>query len=114
MTAKHDPERFERRGVDERPLNKLDAKNRAFRTFLQGLAIDLLVALAMLLATVFIAANSWSELEWYTILFSVGKTIVMTVAAFIMRRFVDQPGSIALPPNPPGQPSDRPGDQLRP
>ena len=96
-----------------RRVLQTDAKNRALRTFLQGLAIDLALALAMLLTTVFIKAESWGDLEWYTLAFSVAKTLVMTTAAFVMRRFIDRPGSVALPPDPPGEPSE-PDNSLLP
>jgi len=92
----------------------VDAKNRAVRTFLQGLAIDLALALAMLLFTVFIEANSWGDIEWYTLAFSFAKTIVTTAASFVMRRFIDRPGSVALPPDPPGKPSEPNLPPLRP
>lgn len=83
-----------------------DARNRALRTFLQGLAIDVLVAVATLLITVFATASSWGELQWAVIGFSLLKTVLMAIASFIMRRFLDRPGSIALPPDPPGLPAD--------
>jgi hypothetical protein len=87
-------------------LRKQDATNRAVRTFIQGLAIDMGVALAVLLWTIFSQANSWGDLEWKIIAFSVLKTILTSIASFVMRRFVDKAGSTALPPDDPGRPSD--------
>lgn len=75
-----------------------DARNRALRTFLQGLAIDVTVSIAVVLLTVFVAADSWGELQWAVIGFSLLKTVTMTAAAYVMRRFMDRPGSLALPP----------------
>jgi hypothetical protein len=90
-----------------------DAKNRALRTFLQGLGIDLAVALAMLITTMLMSKNSWGEIEWIVLGFSVFKTVLMVTASFIMRRFIDRDGSVALPPDPPGQPSE-PDNSLLP
>jgi len=87
-------------------LRKQDATNRAVRTFIQGLAIDVGVALAVLLWTVFSNANTWGDLEWKIIAFSVLKTILTSIASFIMRRFVDRSGSAALPPDDPGRPNE--------
>jgi hypothetical protein len=85
---------------------RADARNRALRTFLQGLAVDVAVAVCVVLITVFATASSWGELQWVAIGFTLGKTVLMTVAAYVMRRFVDRPGGIALPPDPPGTPAD--------
>lgn len=94
-------------------LRKADARNRALRTFLQGLAIDVGVALAVLLWTIFSEANSWGDLEWSIILFSILKTILTAIASFVMRRFVDRSGSTALPPTDPGVPAESPNPGLR-
>lgn len=83
-----------------------DAKNRAARTLLQGLAIDLAVAVAMAIAVILIDANSWGDLEWLVIGFTIFKTVLMTAAAFVMRQWLDKPDSVLLPPDPPGSPSD--------
>jgi len=85
---------------------KGDARNRATRTFLQGLAIDVAVALSLVVITYFATADGWGDIQWAILGFSVFKTVLMVVAAFIMRRFVDRPGSSTLPPDPPGQPSE--------
>jgi hypothetical protein len=87
-------------------LKKQDATNRAVRTFIQGLAIDVGVALAVLLWTIFSDANSWGDLEWKIIAFSILKTILTAIASFVMRRFVDRSGSTALPPDDPGRPAE--------
>jgi hypothetical protein len=88
------------------PQLKADAKNRAWRTTLQGLAIDVAVAVALVLVTLLAPVGGWGEIQWAVLGFTLFKTVLMAVAAFIMRRFVDKPGSIALPPTDPGLPSD--------
>jgi hypothetical protein len=89
-----------------RALLQGDARNRAFRTILQGLAVDVAVAVATVLITVFATASSWGELQWAVIGFSLLKTVAMAIAAYIMRRFIDKPGDAALPPSRPGQPNE--------
>ena len=90
-------------------VKKADAKNRALRTFIQGLGIDILVALVVLITPILIGANGWEDFaEWKIILFSVVKTVLTTAASYIMRRFVDQPNSGTLPQDPPGYPSQPP------
>ena len=90
-------------------ITKSDAKNRAFRTFLQGLAIDIMVALVVLITPILAGANSWGDVpEWKIILFSVIKTVLTTAASYIMRRFVDSKTLAALPQDPPGDPSEPP------
>ena len=85
-----------------------DARNRALRTFLQGLAIDLTVALAaLILANVDSITNRQG-----LILFGItaAKTVVTTVASYVMRRFLD-PSAVPtpLPPANPGEPDDTEG-----
>jgi hypothetical protein len=73
-----------------------DAKNRALRSFLQGLAIDVVVAIALVLASSFGDADGWGDLQWQILSFTLAKTAVQSIASFLMRRFVD----VALPPTP--------------
>jgi hypothetical protein len=84
-----------------------DAKNRALRTFLQNLGVDVVVAALAVLIPVFTDANAFGELEWKIIAFSVGKTIVLTAFAFIMRRFLDKSAfPTPLPPAPVAVPNE--------
>lgn len=89
------------------PRRALDAKNRAGRTALQGLIIDVLVAVALFVTWLLIDANSWDDLPaWQIIAFSLIKTILMAAASFVMRRYFDRPGGPLLPKDPPGRPAD--------
>lgn len=79
-----------------------DARNRALRTFLQGLAIDLAVAVAA-----FTLANVDSITDKQGLILAataLGKTLVTTVAAYVMRRFLD--GSALPTPLPPADPGE--------
>ena len=83
-----------------------DAQNRAWRTFLQGLVIDVGVALAFALTTLFGDASGWGDFQWAVISFGLAKTVVQSAASFVMRRFLDGSGiPTPLPPEPGGEPN---------
>ena len=78
-----------------------DATNRAVRTAYQQLGIDVLVAVAMFVATTFAVKDGWDEFNWKVLGFSLAKTVIATVAAFVMRRYMDASGiPTPLPPTP--------------
>lgn len=84
------------------PVLANDARNRALRTFVQGLAIDLAVAVAA-----FVLANADSITDKQGLILAataLGKTLVTTVAAYVMRRFLD--GSSLPTPLPPADLSE--------
>ena len=84
-----------------------DARNRALRTFLQGLAIDLLAALGAYLLPIVTSWNAPDDIQWKVLAFGLGKTALSTVASYVMRRFLD--GSAVptpLPPAPVPPPND--------
>ena len=84
-----------------------DARNRALRSFLQGLAIDLAVAIALVLSAAFGDANGWSDFEWQLLGFTAAKTVVQTGTAYLMRRFLDSSRvRTPLPPAEAGEPDD--------
>jgi amino acid transporter len=85
-----------------------DAQNRSWRTLLTGLAIDVTVAVALVLATTLATANEWGDLEWLIIAFSLFKSVLQAVCAYVLRRFLD-PSSFPtpLPPAPVAEPADR-------
>lgn len=85
---------------EERAVRKADAKNRTLRTFLQGLAIDIAVALSVLVLTGLAEVNSTTALVAFLI--SAGKTVVQSAAAYVMRMFVDTKTRLVRPPAAPG------------
>lgn len=86
---------------------KADAKNRSVRTFLTGLSIDVAVGIALVLGTYFANKNTWGDVEWLLLSFSLFKSFVQAAAAFVLRRFLDQSRlPTPLPPTDPGEPSD--------
>lgn len=62
-----------------------DARNRAFRTLIQGLAFDVAAALCIVLYTAFSAAQGWGDLEWALLGFTVAKTFVVSGLSYLMR-----------------------------
>lgn len=89
-------------------LRAADGKNRALRTFLVGLATDVLAAVVLLLAPLVTAAQSWGDFQWGVMGFMLAKTVVATLFSYLLRTVLDgkiTPASI-LPPADPGPPAD--------
>ena len=73
-----------------------DAQNRAFRTFLQGIAVDVLAAVSLAAYTLLTSTDAFS---WALLGALVAKSAAIAVASFVMRRFVDASGiPTPLPP----------------
>lgn len=86
-----------------------DARNRALRTFVQGLATDVLAALVLLLLPVVTAAEGWGDFEWSVLGFLVAKTVVVTALSYVMRQYLDRSGvPTPLPPADPGDATTSP------
>jgi hypothetical protein len=84
-----------------------DAKNRSWRTALQGLAIDVLVGVVLVIGAAFAGANGWSDFQWAILGFSVAKSAVQAAVAFVMRRFLDLSSiPTPLPPSPQPEPAE--------
>jgi hypothetical protein len=91
-------------GVNDRRLER-DARNRAWRTFLQGLGLDVLVAIATLVVTLTQSPDAWQG--WAVVGASLARTVAQAAASYVMRRFLDQsPIPTPLPPDPPGEPDE--------
>lgn len=83
-----------------------DAKNRALRTFLQGLATDVAAALILYLLPIFTGATGWQDLDFKLMGFMVAKTIVVTAFSYVMRKYLDGSGvPTPLPPEPQPEPA---------
>lgn len=66
-------------------LIEADAKNRAWRTFLQGLGVDVVVAIAAAVLLWLPDADVSSGEAWGAIGLVLAKTLIQTVAAYVMR-----------------------------
>lgn len=90
-----------------------DARNRALRSFLVGLSIDVAVGIVLVLLVTFKTANGWGDIEWTILSFSVAKSFVQSAGSYILRRFLD-PSDLPtpLPPADPGEPDAEDQDGL--
>jgi hypothetical protein len=64
---------------------KADARNRAFRTLLQGLAYDVAAAISIVLFTAFSDADGWGDIQWALLGFILTKTFVVSGLSYLMR-----------------------------
>lgn len=71
----------------EAAVTHTDAKDRAWRTFIQGLGIDVGVAVVLVLAVAFTKIE-WTPAYWQGLGLSLGRTILQTGVAYLMRVFV--------------------------
>jgi hypothetical protein len=78
---------------DLSPATKADARQRSFRSLLQGLGIDLLVALTLSVATL-IGDLRWTREYWLLLGATVLKSVVQASASYVMRIYV-KPSSIS-------------------
>lgn len=72
------------------PALAADARNRALRTFLQGLAADVAAAAVLLVLPVFTNASGWQDIDWKILGFLLAKTVVVTGLSYLMRTVLDR------------------------
>lgn len=84
---------------------EIDARNRALRTFLTGLTLDVAVAVATLAVTLTAPGADWPGLT--VVAASLTRTVVQAAASYVLRRYLD-PSRLPtpLPPAPQPHPSD--------
>lgn len=88
-------------------LLQADGRNRAFRSFIQNITIDVGAALVLYLLPVFQNATGWQDLDLKIMGFMVTKTVVVSAFSYLMRTVLD--GSkvpTPLPPAPVAEPAD--------
>lgn len=83
-----------------------DAKNRAFRSFVQGLGIDLLTAIAAALLVWLPDADISSREAWIVLGTGLARTLLQTVASYVMRAKLDGSVPTPLPPEPVAEPAE--------
>lgn len=67
-------------------MNKeADARQRATRTLVQGLAFDIAAAVILVVFTAWSKANAWGDLEWTVLAFSVAKSAIVSGLSYLMR-----------------------------
>jgi len=73
------------RTITGKDLKIASAKNRSFRTFVQGLGIDLGFALVTLLGLAFMNFDFFSKTAWVTLAALVVKTVIQTAVSYVAR-----------------------------
>ncbi len=71
-----------------------DASNRAVRTLIQGLIVDLSVAVALALSAAIAGGIQWTRAYWIALALAVAKSAVTAIVAYTMR-YVVPPGRTA-------------------
>lgn len=76
------------------PVETLAAR-RGWQTLAQGLAVDVAVALAIVVAAYLPALGTWQDarLAWGVVSFALAKSVVQAVVAWVIRRWFDQSGA---------------------
>lgn len=88
------------------PTLQNDAKNRAIRTFVQGIAGSILIAVALVLLPLFTSASGWDDFDWKVMSFLVVQAVVVAALSYVMRaftKFLPPPPAPVDPPAPPPQ-----------
>ncbi len=86
-------------------LLAIDARNRALRTFLVGLLIDVGVALVMVLTEVL--NNEPNDVDWRLLPALLLKTALASAGSYVLRKYGDPSHfPTPLPPTPNGEPAD--------
>lgn len=77
---------------------------RGWQTLIQGLGIDVLVAVALVVMSYLPALDSWDALglRWAAISFAVSKSVMQALVAYVVRRWFDRSGYSNPEPLPDG------------
>lgn len=78
--------------VDPEPTQAEIAKKRGWQTLAQSLGVDVAVGVALVLITFIGPLKDWGEVQWTVLGFTLAKSIVQAVAAWIIRRYRDKSG----------------------
>ena len=78
------------------------ARKRGWQTAIQGLAIDVVVAVALVILATLPDATDWAVVRdnWPVVALPVSKSVVQAIAAWVVRRFADQSGFVPAEPKP--------------
>lgn len=92
------------------PTLARDARNRALRVFLWGLAYTVGTAVVLVLGPAFSSAQGFDDIDWAQIAWALVQAVVVAVIAYLGRTVLD-PSRIPtpLPPANPGEPDNTKG-----
>ncbi len=68
-----------------------DARNRALRTFVQGLGLDVAVALSVFLAASFTDIQ-WTREYWVALGLTAARTVLLAAVSYVARKVVPPAG----------------------
>ncbi len=74
------------------PPAEADARNRAFRTFVQGFGLDVAAGAATALAVGIAGGIEWTRLYWVALGLAVAKSVVQAAVSYFARKFVPPAG----------------------
>lgn len=64
-----------------------DARERSFRSLLQGLGVDISIAAVLVLAT-FIGTLEWTPTYWKVLGLTLAKSVIQAAVSYLMRFYV--------------------------
>jgi hypothetical protein len=82
---------------DSTPPVAMDAGERAWRTLVQGLAVDVTAAVAVALSAAIAGGITWTQSYWLALGLAVGKSALTAGLSYAARRLV--PPASTLPDN---------------
>lgn len=69
---------------EETSLVRADAAERSLRSFIQGFALDIVVAVTLVLATAF-GAIEWTPTYWKALGLTLAKSVLQAAVSYVMR-----------------------------
>lgn len=70
------------------PRVERDASNRAFRTWVQGLGVDLAAGVGVALVAGVAGGIEWTQAYWVALALAVAKSSIMAAVSYFARKFV--------------------------
>lgn len=80
--------------TDTVPAPEVLAAKRGWQTLMQGLGIDVVVAIMLVILYYLPQLESWDSvlLTWTVIVFTLVKSVIQAIAAWFIRRYLDKSG----------------------
>lgn len=72
---------------EETGMTRADAAERSLRSFIQGFALDIVVAVTLVLATAF-GAIEWTPIYWKALGLTLAKSVLQAAVSYLMRMVV--------------------------
>jgi hypothetical protein len=74
--------------TDSTPSPESDARNRAFRTFVQGFGLDVASGAVVALTAAVAGGIEWTRLYWVALGLAVAKSVVQAAVSYLARKLV--------------------------